>query len=628
MTKLYSFDIFDTCLIRTCGKACAVYAILAEEILGDKAEESAKIDFALIRRNAEREARQMLINEDNEEVTLEDIYNYCDFSSITDIDKSIIMNAEMDIEERVLLPVEKIKEEINDLIKKGAKVIYISDMYLPKAFLEKILKKNGFYVNQNIFVSSDIKKTKSSGHLYDFIASKFHISKKQWLHIGDNIISDYKVPQKRHIKTKPVNHNYNLYEIGGNNLMTNGTIPNNGFIFTLSRAIRLSFPNTSNHIFASTFIAPMCVPFVYKVLCDSQRKGINHLFFVARDGYILYQIALEMRKQFPTIELSYLYASRQALYMAGIEELTSESIKRNMPHLMQKGIDNILYELHLSSFDYSNLELSGLNGEQIIDTLFKDKVFVDALKKKHHEQSKYIIDYFKQEGLTSGNNAIVDVVGSRRCQKAINNILVRNKYSKIFSFYFEVTWSRITEYEPYLAMSYQENVINTQNYHHASQALYEQFFVITNQKRTIEYQINRNRIVPVYEDDFLNESYKQKVFEINLAVCIKYAKHYIMSFYNKNPNFEIQTAQKVFAYFCHVPHKQFLKALESFRCTGSGEANEVMLNKKNLLYVILHRSQFFRWPEGQLIYSSGWLYPLIRWLLYLRYIKKGRIFHL
>ena len=84
----------------------------------------------------------------------------------------------------------------------------------------------------------------------------------------------------------------------------------------------------------------------------------------------------------------------------------------------------------------------------------------------------------------------------------------------------------------------------------------------------------------------------------------------------------IQNIQKAFAYFCHVPRKEFLLAIESFMCTGSGEANEVLLNKHSLLYTITHIKQFFRWPEGQLVYSSGWLYSLVIRYLDFRYKRK------
>ena len=61
MKQLYSYDIFDTCLVRTCGEAKNVFYLLATKVLGPQANISAKNDFALIRMNAEKKAREELI---------------------------------------------------------------------------------------------------------------------------------------------------------------------------------------------------------------------------------------------------------------------------------------------------------------------------------------------------------------------------------------------------------------------------------------------------------------------------------------------------------------------------------------------------------------------------------------
>lgn len=621
MKKLYSYDIFDTCLIRTCGDSKHVFDILATDILGMDADVSARIDFTLVRMNAERKAREELIKGDNEEVTLEDIYRFCDFSKITVVDNKTIMLKELDIEDRVLLPVYKIRDEINQLQKNGEKVIFISDMYLPETFICKKLKQFGFPVNQNIYISSTIKKSKSSGNLFGYISRQLGINCSHWRHIGDNVLSDYQIPQKMGIKVKIIKHEYNQYELMGMEMIHDGSNPNAGYPFSLSKAIRLSLPDTPNNVFASTFVAPMFVSYAYSLLCDSRKRGIKHLFFIARDGYILYIIAKEFASQFPDIRLSYLYASRQALYMAGLKELSAKCVKESLPYLIGENIKKILYELHMSSFDYSSLTTEGLSGEQIIDMLFDNELFVKELTLKYQEQNSNIIKYFVQEGLTEGNCATVDAVASRRCQKALNTILERNHYPKAFAYYLEVTWSRINEYDPYLAMNYQENVIGTKFYNRASQPLYEQFFAITNQKRTVEYKDYNGIIKPVFEGDFISEEFKQEVFEANRISCITYAKHYKEG-YIEHPNMIIQTAQKVFAYFCYAPQKEYLKAIESFMCTGSGEVNEVLLNKRSFFYTITHIKQFFRWPEGQLIYSSGWLYPFTIRFLNLRYKRK------
>ena len=157
MKALYSYDIFDTCLVRTCGEPKHVFDILATKVLGKGSDISTKSDFVLIRMNAEREARNELILEGNEEISLKDIYHFCDFSIITNLDNNEIMAMELEIEDQVLMPVERIRKEIEQLVEKGAQVVYISDMYLPLDFISRKLKEFGFHVNKNIYLSSDIR---------------------------------------------------------------------------------------------------------------------------------------------------------------------------------------------------------------------------------------------------------------------------------------------------------------------------------------------------------------------------------------------------------------------------------------------------------------------------------------
>jgi len=72
--------------------------------------------------------------------------------------------------------------------------LVVSDMYLPKEFIQKILIKCGLNKNINIIVSHNGKQT---GNIWKNIDCK-HID----YHIGDNHHSDYIVPQKYKIKTK------------------------------------------------------------------------------------------------------------------------------------------------------------------------------------------------------------------------------------------------------------------------------------------------------------------------------------------------------------------------------------------------------------------------------------------
>lgn len=77
----------------------------------------------------------------------------------------------------------------------GKKVIFTSDMYLPKDVIQKILDKNGYVQNDKLYLSSEIKLTKARGALYKYVLDDMKLAEKELLHIGDNFQSDVESPK-------------------------------------------------------------------------------------------------------------------------------------------------------------------------------------------------------------------------------------------------------------------------------------------------------------------------------------------------------------------------------------------------------------------------------------------------
>ena len=100
--KSFSFDIFDTCLVRSCGQPAIVFDLLAYRVLGNNDTVSHYIEFARIRREAETKAR---MSSAREEVTLDEIYSFCDFNGLTLTENEAIAVEEMKLEKELLYPV-------------------------------------------------------------------------------------------------------------------------------------------------------------------------------------------------------------------------------------------------------------------------------------------------------------------------------------------------------------------------------------------------------------------------------------------------------------------------------------------------------------------------------------------
>lgn len=538
---IYSYDIFDTCLVRACGSPADLWDVLAHNILGDSADSARISDFILIRRKAEGQAREQLINESKEDVTIDDIYSYCDFSSLTPMSNEDIIKKEIEVEDSMLVPVLKIKEEIDNLHRNGKHITFISDMYLPTSFIRNKLQSTGLYTEgDHLYISSDIGKSKSTGHLFDYVRDDLKATFSHWIHQGDNCHSDYEIPKKKCIKAKLINHPLSYYEHKALEYDWGGASCDIQKIAAICRATRLSMQDTPGYRFAADFIAPLMTTFVHHILDDANRRGLQHLYFVARDAGILYHIAQQFVPLYPTISIHYLYASRQSLY----------------------------------------------------------------------QPDKNCIDYFRQEGFTRPNSAIVDMIGSRKCQRCMNDLLHQHGYEPVFAYYYEVTAYRIQSSDIYNAMYYHEKMAGSPHYHHVSHPLYEQYFGITDQLRTIGYRKEAVKVLPVFEEDLMNMEYKQQVFSINKEVCATFAKHYINA-HISSPIPCNHIVHATFAHFCHVPRREYLAALDNFFSTSSETTQEPLLVKRSILSILFNKRQYLRWKQGNLIYNSGILYRIV-----------------
>lgn len=625
MVKQYSFDILDTCLVRTCGRADFVYDILSCRILGYDAPVSTRMDFSYLRKIGEHNARKALIDEKNEDITIEEIYGYCDFSSLTDVPNSEILNKELEVESEVLVPVRCVKEEITNIHNSGNNVIFISDMYLHANFLKDILIKTGLFVpGDNIFVSGDIRKSKAKGSLFKHVHEILNIPYANWVHTGDNKISDKFVPRKYGIKTEGIKNKFSFYENKLISLQYGSLNFDTIMLASLSRAVRLSNTSTPSNIFASEFVAPIYVPFVNHIFEDAKERGIKTLFFLARDGRIFYDIAKEMAPQYPEISIKYLYVSRSSLYLPGMKDISKESIQKLFFPISSLSLEGILKRMQIEDIKLPQTLYDITDKEELLEKLLQTDIFVQSATQRYSEQKELCLKYLLSEGLGVANTAIVDLTGTRRCHKALNNILENSGYSPAFGYYLEVMKDRVTGRD-YSALNYATRYeVNWFNAAMVPHNLFEQYFSITNTRRTKCYEMSEvGMVAPVFEDDGVAEEYKTRIYETNKNVCKQYARMYVKLFNHANHYLLMTQALQTFEYFNIVPDKYLLKAFEGLKYYNwSSQGYPVVYKTSNLKYVIRNR---LRSNEMMLMYNTSFpelMRKLLQIVAHIRIVKR------
>jgi predicted HAD superfamily hydrolase len=147
----YTFDVFDTVLVRKWARPQDLFFELGSILLGEGGTDIGPERFMQLRILAEKKARR---GRKNGEIAIPDIYRV--LSRDIGLDASWekkAMQMEIGLEKRSVYPVPGVKIAIDDIRKTGKKIYYISDMYLPSGIIIDMLKENKLWdAGDRIFV--------------------------------------------------------------------------------------------------------------------------------------------------------------------------------------------------------------------------------------------------------------------------------------------------------------------------------------------------------------------------------------------------------------------------------------------------------------------------------------------
>jgi len=338
--KCVSFDIFDTLIKRPFFVPTDLFLLL-NKYFREYTNGATGMDFSKIRIYCEQLARERIENEECQEITLDQIYDT--IATEYGIEKNVLdklKSKEMEYEVRFCTRRNTGYELYTLALAMGKKVIFTSDMYLSRETINKILEKNGYIDNEKLYLSSEIKLSKSKGDLFKYVLSDLKIESVQMLHIGDNYGPDVEIPRKLKInsmhlpKATDVAQNQEKVNLFSKMLMQNMPFWRDNAAAMNFVGIRTMLAIVANKYFDNPFTAfnkysdfnadPYLIGYyilgmytfgISKWLLDeTEGQGYTNMVFMARDGYLpmeAYKIMKEFYKNVP--EEKYLYVSRKAL---------------------------------------------------------------------------------------------------------------------------------------------------------------------------------------------------------------------------------------------------------------------------------------------------------------------------
>lgn len=202
---------------------------------------------------------------------------------------------------------------------------------------------------------------------------------------------------------------------------------------------------------AASVAAPTLVGYVLWVLCRAEQLGLRRLYFIARDGQILLEIAHRLVGQLNiAYELRYLYGSRRAWLLPAMTNIDDEqlsllqdlSVSPTVRHALAR-LDIAPEEISesLSSIGFTENSWSrNLNPSeyQLLCTRLKaDKRLHQVILEKAAAKRPLLLRYLKQEGLLDPIPwGMVDIGWKGRPQNAVGRLLTAEGGTPPASFCF------------------------------------------------------------------------------------------------------------------------------------------------------------------------------------------------
>ena len=446
--RIYSFDVFDTCLTRIFAQPTDLFFEWERRVLTFgkiKEKISSKTSLALCRIRAEKKARK---NKAQEDICFADIYQYMGSLGLSDDDLSFLMKSEMELEEESLVPIPEILQKIEEIRKKNnAPILFISNMYLPCAFIQRQLLRHGIAKPDDpVYVSGDIGLSKHTGSLFKYVLKKHNLQPEQLVHTGNNPRSDIKAAQQLGIHTVHytgatlTNRERIIASQKQSDKITNSIIAGASRLCRIRLCPEPEFDEFEIDTITS-IAAPILTAFTAWVLKSAYQDGIERLYFLSRDAQLLYKIAKILSRKIPAPECRYLYSSRQAWIGAAINKTQVETdgikaicigdtAKSPFQIFERLGIQrselpsDLLLNIGICS-DNLDTKMRSSETESFCMRLSSHPILKKLILARATYRRENTLSYLEQEGLftESCRWAIVDVGWRLSSQKALYDLL-------------------------------------------------------------------------------------------------------------------------------------------------------------------------------------------------------------
>ena len=310
-----SVDLFDTLVMRRTLFSSDVFELTD---LGLRQKGIVVENFAAKRVDGEKTLSRTMVP------TLAEIYAYIrEKYQIPELRPEESAELEWSIDCGLLVPRKELCDLLGEIYDAGKPVYIVTDTYYTKPQLVKLLDQCGISRYTDILSSCDFRVSKSTGL---FRQLQERISEKNCIHIGDSHDADVLAARAGGLMGWRIYSGLDLFEAVGyfGTWDTLGSLPSRvqAGLF-VSRLFNSPFQFEKKEITVSRardigylFFAPVITSFVFWLHRQVQRQDIKHIWFSARDGYLIQKLYAQLDG---AVSSTYFLTSRIAATRAALD---------------------------------------------------------------------------------------------------------------------------------------------------------------------------------------------------------------------------------------------------------------------------------------------------------------------
>lgn len=461
--KYISFDIFDTLVFRRVNEPIDIFSKMSSnKLIKEIFEDGA--NFKQLRITAEKYARKTSIKE---EITLTEIY--AQFNYLTKNQQKKLLALELKTEQKFLFINSEIEDWIKLALAYNKKIILVSDMYLTKKQILQIILKDFTYIDKidNIFVSSNLNKTKYLGTMYDYVLEQYSLKPNEIVHIGDNFLSDISSANNKNINAIYYHYDYMYAEQIKHEKLYLPDIKDTLYLRNLV-AINNPYKDDKNKFFyhfGATIAGPIFWSFSHWLIKLCLKNNFYNIGFILREGGIFkryFSLLLKQKKIDNKFHLKEIHTSRKALYIPSITDENYNINTTNLDFYRNWKIKDFYTQLGLcisnkKLLEHENKSVDELrNSKTLIALIIQDLTNnVHRIMDNKNSQLNLFLEYW--ESLNLPQNSILFDFGANATMHKIILELTHQKYINVLFYRTQLGFENSFNQQQYTYIPYNKN---------------------------------------------------------------------------------------------------------------------------------------------------------------------------